>query len=377
MTVPDSRASPKRLRFVSKLRGAADDERRPLSALLPFGARRTSPTPQDGADGGEAIPKRLRHYLVGGVLGEGSMCKVLAGYDTAEDRRVAIKVFSVRCLPLYYIVFDCLGGGTLKSLAESVPDRKLPLPQVRFLFAQLLDGLAWLHSCGVFHRDVKPDNLMISCEGDLLITDLGCSLVVPLPTSGDVEAEGPGAPAFRPPEVARTGRSCSAEKIDVWAAGVTLYMLTVGKYPFGGDSNVNVFQLLKDISEARFEVPRSLPAELQDLLKRMLDPVPARRATITEARAHPWLTGAENENKEQFARVAPQDTIFTPENLAKYLPESDGNGPNRRSCDDGDSSVLTPAEEEAGGKPEVFEFGCSKRGRIMPYLYSHSCCVVL
>eukprot|EP00727_Mastigamoeba_balamuthi_P012589 m51a1_g7953 putative serine threonine-protein kinase stk11 (569) ;mRNA; f:170497-182568 len=310
-------------------------------------------------------PKRLRNYLVGDALGSGSFCVVKEGYDVVESRRVAIKIFNKRRLKRHpdweaaiarevaanlhvirsggdsahvvrlvdhwadvakdktFLVFECVTGATLRSLADLAPGCRLPVAQSRSLLAQLLDGLAWLHRCGIYHRDIKPDNLMVTAEGNLVISDFGSSLVVePAPAPGvDVECDAPGAPAFQPPEVAMTGRAPSAAKIDSWAAGLTFYVVAVGKYPFG---NGNVFQTFKAISECKIHWPDTLPAELADLLRRLLAPDPAQRLSIAEAREHAWMHGAEALDRSGFVRAKPRETLFTPENLEKFLSMEEG-----------------------------------------------------
>jgi serine/threonine-protein kinase 11 len=65
------------------------------------------------------------------------------------------------------------GGGNLQDLLPSAPNKQLPLPQARSLFRDLIEGLDYLHSNGIIHKDIKPDNLLITNSGSLKITDFG------------------------------------------------------------------------------------------------------------------------------------------------------------------------------------------------------------
>jgi serine/threonine protein kinase len=74
-----------------------------------------------------------------------------------------------------YIVLEYMGSGTLQSLLDRAPGRRLPLNQARKLFANLVSGLSYLHSLKIVHRDIKPDNLLLTTTGELNISDFGCA----------------------------------------------------------------------------------------------------------------------------------------------------------------------------------------------------------
>ena len=284
-------------------------------------------------------PKIYRErYVIGRVIGEGSYAKVKEAFDLNNHCTVAIKVFSLqklRRIPLgessmarelrtfrrlvphhnvvslvdywrdeakdkNYLAMTYVPCGTLKSLIDRAPDHRVPLPQARRLFLCIVQGLAHLHAQGIYHRDLKTDNFMLMSEFHLCITDFGTATF-------DSSTDGIGAPAFQPPEVALTGRAPSSAKLDIWAAGITLFVMTTGHYPF--DDSGTVYQLFEDIGRCHIEFPADLPQDLLDLLRGMLRPDPAQRMSLDEIAASPWLRRVE----ECTAPVPapPIRTVFT------------------------------------------------------------------
>lgn len=76
---------------------------------------------------------------------------------------------------MYLIMEFCVGS--LQGMLDSTPSKKFPLHQAHGYFLQLVDGLEYLHSMRVIHKDIKPGNLLLTLEGDLKISDLGVAEV--------------------------------------------------------------------------------------------------------------------------------------------------------------------------------------------------------
>jgi serine/threonine protein kinase len=321
-----------------------------------------------------STPKRLNHgrYLVGGVIGQGSYAKVREAWDMTSRRTVALKIFTprylrrvpggevsmrrelwaLRKLPPHpnvismvdhwsdeakgknYLAIDLVPGGTLRDLIDRAPGNRVPVGQARALFRCLVAGLAHMHGHGVYHRDIKTDNLMLQTDAVLRITDFGTA--VP-----DAATEGVGAPAFQPPEVARDGKAPSSAKLDVWAAGVTLYIMATGRYPF--EETGTVYQLFEDIAKCEYDVPAHLSEPLAGLLRGMLCPDPSRRLSLDQIVRHPWFSLPDDVGTEPPPiRVVPLRTLFTEENVSRFL--KDVSGGDRFSFISGDQ--LDPIEEE-------------------------------
>lgn len=76
---------------------------------------------------------------------------------------------------MYLIMEFCVGS--LQGILEATPSKKFPLFQAHGYFLQLVDGLEYLHSQGIVHKDIKPGNLLLTLEGNLKISDLGVAEV--------------------------------------------------------------------------------------------------------------------------------------------------------------------------------------------------------
>lgn len=266
--------------------------------------------------------KFIGNYALGDVLGQGSYSRVKEVLDLITLERRAFKIMKkkrLRKIPngeqnvqreiellrrldhknviklidnfynsdkqkLYIVMEYCVV--VLQELLDSVPSKKLPIWQSHGYFTQLLDGLEYLHSQGVIHKDIKPSNLLINNSGTVKITDFGVSELLDSFSLSDKIYTSQGSPAFQPPEIARGSESFYGYKIDIWSSGVTLYNITTGSYPFEGDT---VYKLFENISKGEFTIPGELDESLSSLLQGMLDVDPEKRFSLIDIRKHDWL----------------------------------------------------------------------------------------
>jgi Serine/threonine protein kinase len=138
-----------------------------------------------------------------------------------------------------------------------------------------------VHSQGVVHRDIKPDNLLLSEDDVLKIADFGVSEMFEKSTEMRT-AKSAGSPAFLPPELCGPAHGeVSGKAADIWSMGVSLYCFRYGRLPFESES-------LIEIREAIRTQPLSLPADenpdFVDLMKKILEKDPDKRITMEELR---------------------------------------------------------------------------------------------
>ena len=175
----------------------------------------------------------------------------------------------------YYIIMEYCKGGELYDYI--VKNKKLPETEASLFFFQLINGVEYIHSKGVAHRDLKLENLLLS-EGKLIkIIDFGLSHeydgTILLRTKC-------GSPSYASPEIIR-GEPYDGFKIDIWCCGIILYSMVCGFMPFDGDDNDNKI-LYEKILKCTPEIPGHLSQDVKTLISNILTPYPENRISIKE-----------------------------------------------------------------------------------------------
>src|SRR5688572_23518710 len=161
-----------------------------------------------------------------------------------------------------YIVTEFIDGQTLKQV---ITERPIAFPELgAMLVLQVCRALAAAHAAGILHRDVKPENIMVRSDGVVKLMDFGISHMVDLERL-TVTGQLLGSPAYMAPEHVE-GRQLDF-RTDVFAAGIVLYQLTVGKLPFEGK---NPHEVLKRIAECKFVDPRQANPQIGNRLGRII-----------------------------------------------------------------------------------------------------------
>ena len=180
-------------------------------------------------------------------------------YDVGEDENV------------YYIVMELVEGITLKQFIEK--KGYLDQREATGIAIQIARALEAAHQNYIIHRDIKPQNIIISREGKVKVTDFGIAKAV---TSNTITSSAMGSVYYISPEQARGGYS--DEKSDIYSLGVTLYEMLTGQVPFSGENTVSV--ALSHIQEEPINVRTLNPeisASLDRIVQKCMQKKPERR----------------------------------------------------------------------------------------------------
>ena len=146
---------------------------------------------------------------------------IVSVYDVGDDEGV------------YYIVMELIEGITLKEYINK--KGRLSVKEATSIAIQVCMGLEAAHNHGIIHRDVKPQNIIISNDGKVKVTDFGIARAA---SSNTISSNVMGSVHYSSPEQVRGGYS--DEKSDIYSLGITLYEMVTGQVPFDGDTTVAI-----------------------------------------------------------------------------------------------------------------------------------------
>ncbi|MED6196408.1 Calcium-dependent protein kinase 15 [Stylosanthes scabra] len=174
------------------------------------------------------------------------------------------------------------------------------------------------HFMGVMHRDLKPENFLLSSKDEgatLKATDFGLSVFI---EEGKVYRDMVGSAYYVAPEVLR--RSYGKE-IDIWSAGIMLYILLSGVPPFWAETEKGIFDaILEGVIDFESEPWPSISNSAKDLVRKMLTQDPKKRITSAEVLEHPWIReGGEASDKPIDSAVLSRMKQFRAMNKLKKL----------------------------------------------------------
>ena len=247
-----------------------------------------------------------KRYEILGRVGSGGMADVYKGKDHKLNRFVAIKVlksdyrtdevFIRKFLSeaqaaaglmhpnvvnvydvgqdrgLYYMVMELVEGITLKDYIEK--KGKLSPKETVSISIQMVTGLQAAHNQHIVHRDIKPQNIIISKDGKVKVTDFGIARATT--STQTISTSVMGSVHYTSPEQARGG--VVDQKSDIYSIGITMYEMVTGHVPFDGDSTVTVAlkHLQEEITSPAEEVP-DLPYSLECIIMKCTQKNPAMR----------------------------------------------------------------------------------------------------
>ncbi|EPZ36814.1 Pkinase-domain-containing protein [Rozella allomycis CSF55] len=221
-----------------------------------------------------------------------------------------IQVFEVADLPpvCTLLVMELASGGELFDRIE--PDVGLEEQLTHFYFFQLIRAVEYLHGQGVCHRDLKPENILLDVDGNLKLTDFGFSTIFRHQNKRRMLETACGTPVYMAPEVMK--RYYDGEQVDLWSAGIILYVLLVGNTPWEEPTERD-----KDFAKFIREGPcglvegswQNLSNEVKDLLCNILRFDPKERFTLSKIKNHPWF-------QQSNPLLSPKGLCANPEQLA-------------------------------------------------------------
>lgn len=253
-------------------------------------------------------------YQLGRTIGEGTFAKVKLAINIINGQNVAVKIIDknsvmennlihqvqreIRTMKLLnhpnivrihevigtktkiYIVMEYVPGGQLSDKLSYA--NKLTESEARKYFQQLIYAMEYCHCRGVYHRDLKPQNLLLDSKGNLKVSDFGLSA---LNKPGTLLKTACGSPSYVAPELLKN-KGYDGAAADIWTCGVILFEMLAGRLPF---DDLILSSLYKKIWMADYKFPYWFTTSQMNLIARIFDPDPKMRITIPEIINDKWF----------------------------------------------------------------------------------------
>ena len=236
-------------------------------------------------------------------LPDGEM-KVTTGF-TDVQREIAImkKLTHTNVVRLKDVIFDndteklyivmeyCSKGPVMEwdeegeSYSYTWSDTDITEELLRKIMRNAVCGLEYLHYHNIAHRDIKPENMLITEDWTVKLADFGQSHLF---SDREMSGRSLGTYYFYPPECCGSDEGFEVKPTDIWALGITFYLMIYQKFPFNADSDTELFEQIR-LFDLRFPEDKPIDPELRELIERMLDKNPQTRIKIFEIIQNPWL----------------------------------------------------------------------------------------
>ena len=203
---------------------------------------------------------------------------------------------------VYFIVMELVEGITLKTYILS--KGKLSVREATGISLQVASGLEAAHNNGIIHRDVKPQNIIISTDGTAKVADFGIARAA---SSDTINSNVMGSVHYSAPEQSRGGFSDA--KSDIYSLGITMYEMLTGRVPFDGDSTVEVAlkHLHEEIISPREYIP-DLPRAIEQIILKCTQKSPDRRYQSMSLLIRDLKESLVNPNGD-FVRIASENPV--------------------------------------------------------------------
>ena len=246
----------------------------------------------------------LDNFVLGNELGKGAYATVRSAHNKENNSKVAIKVYDKlkllspskkknaereikilsrlnhpNIIKLYKtvenkrtlnLIMEYVGGCSLLAFLKKKVSKRLDESEAKKIFKQIIQALEYCHSLNITHRDIKLENILIGPSYSVKIIDFGFSTCF----SNDKKVKlFCGTPSYMSPEIVSKQESFGPPS-DIWAAGVVLYILLTGTYPFKA---LHSKELYLKIQRGTFVIPQFISNEASSLISAMLSVDPLRR----------------------------------------------------------------------------------------------------
>lgn len=260
---------------------------------------------------------------------------IVSVYDVIDEGRI------------HYIVMELIEGITLKSYITK--KGCLEIKESIGIAIQVAQGMQAAHEQHIIHRDIKPQNMIISRDGKIKVADFGIARAVSAQT---LTSTAMGSVHYISPEQARGG--FSDERSDIYSLGVTMYEMVTGRLPFDGDNTVAIaLAHLEDVVIPPSVYNPDIPIILERVIIRCMEKKPDRRyanaaEVITDLRKcllHPEMKTAKVENKS--GAVKSETVVFSSRDLAQIKERS-----KTPSVSDGTADLSETYKKEQSAVPK-------------------------
>ena len=296
----------------------------------------------------------LSFYKYGRLIGQGAFGKVNLGLNVLTGRVVAVKSFNKDKLnnqtenknkifyetdlmknlnhpnitkilehfeteKYYLIIMEYINGGNLFSFVKK--RRKLSEKTAKFLFRQIIQGIKYIHSKNIVHRDIKLENILIDVNNNIKICDFGIGKI--LDNKNKKLHDQCGTPMYMAPEIllSTKEKGYDAFPVDLWSAGIALYIMLSGTLPFSihdedissinNNNEKKNFALQYAIINHEPKKIENISSEAKNLLFGLLNKNPKKRLNCDEVLNHPWLKNNNNNNNKYHLFTKAEMTMLS------------------------------------------------------------------
>lgn len=219
---------------------------------------------------------------------------------------------------IHYIVMELVEGITLKKYIEKKV--RLTTKEAISIAIQVAMGIEAAHNNHIIHRDIKPQNIIISKEGKVKVTDFGIAKAA---SSNTITSNVMGSVHYTSPEQARGG--FSDEKSDIYSMGITLFEMITGRVPFNGDTTVSVaIKHIQDPMPTPREFVSEIPVSVENIIMKCTQKNPDRRyqnmGDMIRDLKHSLINPDDAIAQVDTADEAGQTRVVVPEQPAPPMP---------------------------------------------------------